>query len=259
MDVIEAEWLRVTKHPEVYEASLRSLEYNQTRSFAELDTEFFQQFEMPVHPKYVVEKLQEMRFSSQSQSLLHVAMGVHRANSYMKCDMGLAFPSNASQQSSSTFSMGLKFIESMVKNRFSLFVTDKDGRTPLGFLLAQSVSEDAILPVIKIVMRYGEAKSQITLITKDLFMSGKITIRMFKLLEPQLRTLPLEENKTLHADIYKLEVSIPKNVLKALDNILLFKLRQDLRKRKVPAMLLYQAKLKKILAVPVYREVIKYL
>ena len=36
-----------------------------------------------------------------------------------------------------------------------MFVTDNDDRTPMGYLLTESSTEEAILPVIKIAVKYG--------------------------------------------------------------------------------------------------------
>ena len=44
--------------------------------------------------------------------------------------------------------IGLKFIESLMKNNFSMFAKDSDGVTPMGYLLTEAATEDAILPVI---------------------------------------------------------------------------------------------------------------
>ena len=126
--------------------------------------------------------------------------------------------------------MGLKFIETLVKNKFSMSVTDKDGQTPLAFLINASVGEDAILPIIKIMARHsfyglvlGEASGQTTGLVMDLFKTGKITIRMFKILEPQLRKLSLSALKNFHCEVYALNTTVtkaPEKVMSALDAIL---------------------------------------
>ena len=51
--------------------------------------------------------------------------------------------------------VGLKFIESLLKNKFSMCLTDSEGQTPMGYLLVQSIPETAISAVVQLAVRYG--------------------------------------------------------------------------------------------------------
>jgi len=64
------------------------------------------------------------------QTLLHVAMAVYRTNPESKGNVGL------------------KFIESLIKNKFSMYLTDSEGKTPMGYLMVSSISEAAICAVV---------------------------------------------------------------------------------------------------------------
>ena len=71
------------------------------------------------------------------QTLLHVAIGVHRSNPDSKGNIGM------------------KFVESLIKNKFSMHLTDSNDETPMDYLMTDSVPESALLPVIKVAVKYG--------------------------------------------------------------------------------------------------------
>ena len=107
MGVIETDWLKVAQSPEEFEASLEALKESEQEGET-MNVEFFRQFEMRVHPQFIVNKLESLRFSASRQTLLHVAMAAYRANPESKNNVGM------------------KFIESLLKNKFSMFVTDSE-------------------------------------------------------------------------------------------------------------------------------------
>mmetsp|Transcript_16392 Transcript_16392/g.22178 ORF Transcript_16392/g.22178 Transcript_16392/m.22178 type:complete len:189 (+) Transcript_16392:309-875(+) len=185
MGVIEGDWLKVEKNPEAYEDALERLREEQSEG-ARINIDFFRDFESPVHPKYVVDRLQNLRFSSINQTLLHVAMGVHRTNPSAKGNPGL------------------KLIESLIKNKFSMFLTDSEGQTPLSYLLQENVPEEALHPVVKVAVKYGfnllrktgaqtgdedsdEEPCLSETFMMELFKTGKMSLKLFKLVEPLLR------------------------------------------------------------------------
>ena len=59
-----------------------------------------------------------------------MAVGVHRTNPKAKG------------------SPGLKFIESLIKNKFSMLLTDSEEQTPLAYILQDNVPEEALVPVV---------------------------------------------------------------------------------------------------------------
>ena len=61
---------------------------------------------------------------------MHVAMACYRTNLDKKVNMGM------------------KFIESLMKNKFSMYIKDADGLTPLGYILIDSVPKEAVQPII---------------------------------------------------------------------------------------------------------------
>ena len=54
MGTIESDWLRVAKNPEMYEQALESLEESKEEG-ENMNINFFREFDMPVHPKYMVD------------------------------------------------------------------------------------------------------------------------------------------------------------------------------------------------------------
>ena len=63
MGVIETDWLKAKQHAEPFDEALEAL--NENREEGEtMDRDFFRSFDMPVHPQYVVDRLQELRFSN---------------------------------------------------------------------------------------------------------------------------------------------------------------------------------------------------
>ena len=103
---------------------------------------------------------------------------------------------------------GLKFIESLIKNKFSMYETDSEGKTPLNYLLLESVPAPIVFNVIQIAMKYGfdvvkngsgeedDADEEVDL-TKtfmmELFTAGKMTLKLFKLIEPMIKKLSLSK------------------------------------------------------------------
>lgn len=83
-----------------------------------------------MHPKYLVEQFEALRFSNSRQTLMHVAMACYRTNVGKKVNIGL------------------KFIESLFKNKFSMYLKDVDGLTPLGYILVDSVPKEAVFPIV---------------------------------------------------------------------------------------------------------------
>ena len=71
------------------------------------------------------------------QTLLHVAMAAYRTNPESK--------NNA----------GMKFIESLIKCKFSLFVKDSEGQTPMAYLMVDSVPKQAVVPVVQLAIKHG--------------------------------------------------------------------------------------------------------
>ena len=63
MGTVEADWLKVAKNPEVYEEALEQLAESREEG-EDMNINYFRQFDMPVHPKYIVEQLQALRFSN---------------------------------------------------------------------------------------------------------------------------------------------------------------------------------------------------
>ena len=63
MGVIEGDWLKVAKNPETFERSLDIL-----RDAKEMNTrmnvQYYRDFDLPVHPQFVIERLQSLRFSN---------------------------------------------------------------------------------------------------------------------------------------------------------------------------------------------------
>ena len=49
----------------------------------------------------------------------------------------------------------MKFVESLIKNKFSMHLTDSNDETPMDYLMTDSVPESALLPVIKVAVKYG--------------------------------------------------------------------------------------------------------
>ena len=66
-----------------------------------------------------------------------MAVGVHRTNPESKDNVGI------------------KFVESLLKNKFSLYKTDTEDRTPISYILMDEVPESAIIAVIKLAVKYG--------------------------------------------------------------------------------------------------------
>ena len=75
-----------------------------------------------------------------------------------------------------------------------MYLTDSDGITPLGYILVDSVPQDAVFPIIALAVKYGfdllgsskatgdgeedPAKS----FMMELFATGKMTLNLFKLI-----------------------------------------------------------------------------
>ena len=96
----------------------------------------------------------------------------------------------------------MKFVESLIRNKFSMHLTDSNGETPMGYLLTDSVPESALLPVIKVAVKYGfnllspssgqsahisSGSSEPDLTNSfimELCKAGKMTLKIFKLVEP---------------------------------------------------------------------------
>ena len=113
---------------------------------------------------------------------MHVAMACYRTNIGKKVNTGL------------------KFIESLMKNRFSMYLKDADDLTPLGYILIDSVSQEAVFPIVQLATKNGfdllgasfreedfdnanDSKS----FMMELFAKGKMTLKLFKLVEPVLK------------------------------------------------------------------------
>ena len=129
MGTVEADWLKVAKNPEVYEEALEQLAESREEG-EDMNINYFRQFDMPVHPKYIIEQLQALRFSNSEQTLMHVAMACYRT----------CFGNKVNQ--------GMKFIESLMKCKFSMYLEDADGLTPLRYILVDSVPQEAVFPII---------------------------------------------------------------------------------------------------------------
>ena len=63
LGVVESDWPKVEQNPEEYEESLERLRED-TEEGERMDVRYFQEFDLPVHPQYVVETLQKMHYSS---------------------------------------------------------------------------------------------------------------------------------------------------------------------------------------------------
>lgn len=101
--------------------------------------EFFREFEPPVHPQFAVSRLEIKRFSNLKQTLLHVAMAAYRTDASRTSNVNKAKGNNI---------VSLKFIESLIKNKFSMYLPDLNGTTALGYLLIDSVPAHAVFPVV---------------------------------------------------------------------------------------------------------------
>ena len=51
--------------------------------------------------------------------------------------------------------VGIKFIESLLKIKFSMFLTDSEGQTPFAYLLIASMPKQHILPVVELFIKHG--------------------------------------------------------------------------------------------------------
>ena len=99
----------------------------------------------------------------------------------------------------------MKFIESLIKNKFSMLLTDSEEQTPLAYILQDNVPEEALVPVVQIIMKYGfnilrnmkahhddvdseegepDLKESFLM---ELFEKGKMTLKLFKLIAPLLK------------------------------------------------------------------------
>ena len=119
-----------------------------------------------------------------------MAVGVHRTNPESKGNVGI------------------KFVESLLKNKFSLYKTDTEDRSPVSYILMDDVPESAIIAVVKLAVKYGfnplhsmnsqpqEANEQNSddsdepdleqSFIMELFESGKMTLKVFKIVQPLL-------------------------------------------------------------------------
>ena len=61
MGVIGSDWIKLGKNPEPYEAGLEALGRAEEKGEV-MDMAYFRSFDYPVHPQFVVKKLQELHF-----------------------------------------------------------------------------------------------------------------------------------------------------------------------------------------------------
>ncbi len=101
-----------------------------------MNIEFYREFPGPIHPQFVVQRLSEQRFSASRQTLMHVAMAYYRTNPHSKDNVGL------------------KFMDSLIKNKFNMYLTDREGVTPLGYLLGSDIYPKWVSPIIKLAEKY---------------------------------------------------------------------------------------------------------
>ena len=73
----------------------------------------------------------------------------------------------------------------------------------------------------------------------DLFTNGKMTLKLFRLIELQLSKLPLAKIKAYKVHLESQNVELPDNVQAAFDALFNEKLQGELKRRKVHAMYLY--------------------
>ena len=73
----------------------------------------------------------------------------------------------------------------------------------------------------------------------ELLKAGKMTIKIFKIVEPLLQQQSLIVIKKFKADLHETQVKIPRDVLNALDALVRAKLTYELKQRKLNAMFLF--------------------
>ena len=74
----------------------------------------------------------------------------------------------------------------------------------------------------------------------ELFSTGKMTLKLFKLVEPMLKTMTLQKVQLFKTQMETQGVGVPDSVRKALDVILDAKLLEQIRNRKLHAIFIYQ-------------------
>lgn len=74
----------------------------------------------------------------------------------------------------------------------------------------------------------------------ELFASGKMTLKLFKLAEPKLRRMSLDEIREFKAQMISQGVNIPDSVMRAFSEIVDEKLIDMIKYRKLNAIFLYQ-------------------
>lgn len=134
----------------------------------------------------------------------------------------------------------MNFIESLIKNKFSLLVVDTEDKTPMDYLLTDTATEESILPVIEIAVKYGfnllhnardseDDEGEFNLsgtFLMELFKAEKMITKVFMIVEPLLRQQSLSVIKKFKADLLDSNCKISRGVLTALDAIVTEKLKE---------------------------------
>ena len=93
-----------------------------------MDTKFYYNIDVPVHPQFLIDKLQDLRYTNMRQSLLHVAIGVH-------CSLFTNMKGNCQAS--------LQIINNLIKTGFTFDLTDAMNLTPIDYLFDQNADENA--------------------------------------------------------------------------------------------------------------------
>ena len=86
--MIETEWIKFDMDAKPYEAFLVELEGWKLGGSIEfnLKSNFFKAYDIPVHPVFVVERLQEFCYKAEEQSFIHLAISHSRCRDVLKCE-----------------------------------------------------------------------------------------------------------------------------------------------------------------------------
>ena len=235
---IDTEWAKVEKDPESYAYYLEQLHEAYEENSQLTSKQFFKDFEHPIHPQFVIDRLVEYTTQNNTfkMTLLHKACQVVRASE---------------KQSKVTVNL----IDCLLKVRYPVYNTDKDGNMAINTLLCDSVNEQTFIKVLQMHIKYNEFDVLKVPLSEDgeteydsfliaFLKSQKQSQQVIDILKARLMKLNFEEINALVEKVNNLGIPLTQSVNDLLSNLK----KEMIKHRKVPALFLYvkiQAKAEK--------------